>query len=114
MARRDSRITIRPSIRHARYYVATDSYADPDEPLEPPDELAEMRAQFRAASGRSRNPRDVIVERILVRNLLLPTGKTYPGATEDEPRVTQFIVVDPKLTRQDLDEWVALSAAASR
>lgn len=99
--------------KHHVYYVRTASYADRDEPLEPPEELEEMRAKFRAAIGRSKNPRDVIIECVLARSLLLPTGKTYPGESEDEPGLTQFIVVDLKLTREDLEEWAALSSAAT-
>jgi hypothetical protein len=90
------------------YTVRTNSYLDPENPPEPPEELEQIREIFREEAGQSDDPRDVIVERVLARSILEPSGKTYPGEPEDGSAGTQFVIVDPKLSRQDLEEWAAV------
>lgn len=90
---------------HHTYYTSTDAYVDWEDPPEPPEELEQMRSAFRAAVGRSADPRDAIIEAVLARSLLEPTGKTF--FDEEEGR---FIVVEPKPAREDLERWAALAA----
>jgi hypothetical protein len=90
------------------YLVRTKSYLE-ENPPDVPEELEEMRRIFRDEVGRSPDPRDAIVERVLARSILEPSGKTYPGEPEDGTTGTQFVIVDPKLTRQDVGEWIAVT-----
>src|SRR5215510_5897210 len=64
---------------HHVYYQSLRSYDEPDEddPVDPPDELAAMRPAVRAALGHPKDEREQIVEAVLARSLLGPTGKTY-------------------------------------
>ena len=90
------------------YYSSTDDYFDPDDPREPPDELEEMRNALRAALGKAANQSEGIIENVLARSLLEPSGKTYFKEAEGK-----FIVVEPKLTRDEVERWAALSAHAN-
>ncbi len=54
-------------------------------------------------------PRDILLCRVLRRSLVQPTGKTY--FNED---LGQFVVVEPHLTRADLEEWQAIEAQEAR
>jgi hypothetical protein len=85
------------------YYTSTDAYVDWEDPPEPPEELEQMRSAFREAAGKSADPKDIIIEAVLARSLLEPTGKTV--FNEEEGR---FIVVEPKMTREDVERWAAL------
>ena len=94
------------------YLVRTNSYLDAENPPPEPEELAEMRQIFHDEAGQSRYWQDVIVERVLARSILEPSGKTYPGEPADGSPWTQFVIVDPKLTLADLQEWDAHARAA--
>jgi len=85
---------------HHVYYQSLRSYDEPDEedPVEPPDELAPMRQAVRAALGHPANEREQVVEAVLARSLLGPTGKTYIGND-------RFIVVELPPTRAELDRF---------
>jgi len=85
---------------HHVYYQSLRSYDEPDEddPVEPPDELAPMRQAVRAALGHPASEREQIVETVLARSLLGPTGKTYIG---DD----RFIVVELSPTRAELERF---------
>jgi hypothetical protein len=87
------------------YYGSLRAYTDWEDPPEPPKELELMRNAFRAAVGKSTKPKDAIIEKVLARSLLEPTNKTY----FDESK-RQFFVVEPKLTREDVELWAAQSA----
>lgn len=95
------------------YYTSTSIYEDWDNPLESPEELEQMRSAFGAAIGKSADPQDVIIETVLARSLLEPTGKTYFGDSEMDKSEGQFIVVEPKLTLEDVECWAALSALSA-
>lgn len=88
------------------YITSLDSYTW-DEPCapEPPEELEVMRTALRAAMGQSSDPRDAIVERVLARSLLEPSGKTH----ESEHG---FVIVEPMLKPVDVQDWAALQAGA--
>jgi hypothetical protein len=90
--------------RHHVYYQSLRSYDEPDEdePIEPPDELAPMRAAVRAALGHPEAERAQIVEDVIARSLLGPTGKTYLGQD-------RFIVVELSPTRAELERFAASS-----
>ncbi|SUS07348.1 hypothetical protein DF3PB_4190003 [uncultured Defluviicoccus sp.] len=85
------------------YHASTDAYIDWEDPPDMPPELEQMRGAFRAAIGRSTDPRDRIIEAVLSRNLLEPTGKTYYNEVKKK-----FIVVEPKITLNDIECWAAL------
>ncbi|MBD2767336.1 hypothetical protein IC235_05465 [Hymenobacter sp. BT664] len=93
---------------HHTYYTSIRAYVEWEDPPEPPDELEQMRSSLRAVLGKSVEPRDIIIETVLARSLLEPTGKTFFDESEG-----QFIVVEPKLTREDVARWAALSTPAS-
>ena len=86
------------------YGPALNAYADVEDPPEIPDELAAMQTAFRAALSRSLEPHNRLIETVLVRSLLEPTGKTY----FDEPR-RRFVVVELKLHPEDLSRWSNLA-----
>jgi hypothetical protein len=85
------------------YQYATDSYAD-DEPNAPeaPEELAAMRAAMRAAMGKARDARGTLIEAILARSLLEPSGKTREGEHG-------FVVVEPRVRPEEVREWARLA-----
>ncbi len=87
---------------HFVYTTATRAYEEDEDPPSPPAELAELRHAFTAALGQSDDPRDAIVETVLARSLLEPTGKTFQ---DDDGR---FTVVDLKPTPDDLQRWAGL------
>ena len=82
------------------YSASTDAYVDWEEPPEVPEELERMRRGFTALIGKSTDPADVFIETFLAKSLLEPSGKTY----FDEIRA-QFIVGEPRLTREDIEQW---------
>lgn len=88
--------------RHHVYYQSLRSYDEPDEdaPIEPPDELAPMRAAARAALGHPEDERAQIVEAVIARSLLGSTGKTYLGRE-------RFIIVELTPTRAELERFTA-------
>lgn len=90
------------------YLTRTNSYDGSPEAPEVPEELEQMQTIFREEAGHPWDSRDAILERILSRSILEPSGKTYPGEPLDGSPGTQFVIVDPKITRQDLDEWLRL------
>src|SRR5207249_572651 len=90
------------------YHGSMRAYVEWEDPPEPPEELEKMRGFFRGAIGEPAKPRDVIVETVLARTLLEPTGKTY----FDEIK-RRFIVVEPKLISDDVQHWAALSRRES-
>jgi len=90
--------------KHHTYQTATDSYVEWEDPPEPPEELEEMRTAFQHAVGNSKDPRDAVIETVLARSILEATGKTYFDET-----ASRFVVVEPKVTRDDLERWSNLS-----
>jgi hypothetical protein len=90
---------------HFTYYTATDTYElnDDEESPEPPPELAKMRAEFLSQCGGPAGSLEAIIETVLARSLIEPTGKTF--FHEGEAR---FIVVELKPTRNELERWEAL------
>jgi hypothetical protein len=84
------------------YYTSTSSYMW-DEPWapEPPPELEPMRAAFRAAVGKSGRPQDELLETILSRSLLEPSGKTYESESG-------FVVVELKPLPEEVKQWARL------
>lgn len=88
--------------RHHVYYQSLRSYDEPDEddPIEPPDELAPMRAAVRAALGHAGDERARIIEDVVARSLLGSTGKTYLGRD-------RFVVVELTPTRAELERFAA-------
>jgi hypothetical protein len=93
---------------HLSYYTSTSTYVTSDDPPEIPEALEEMRNAFRAAIGTSADPREDIIEAVLARSLLEPSGKTVFFESEG-----RFVVVEPKPTREELERWAALTASAS-
>src|SRR5262245_41753817 len=57
------------------YTTSLRSYVEDSHPPSPPEELQPMRDRLRAQVGKSLEAKDVIVERVLARSLLEPSGK---------------------------------------
>ena len=85
------------------YQYATDSYTEnePNTPEEPAG-LDPMRAALRAAMGKAADAREALIEKILTRSLLEPSGKTREGERG-------FVVVEPKLLPEQVREWARLT-----
>ncbi len=90
--------------KHLTYYNSLDIYDLPDAGVEEPPELDEVQRRLRVATAEPTGERDAVIGRILVRSLE-PTGKTYFDEIEG-----RFIVVEPKLTREDVESWARLTA----
>jgi hypothetical protein len=88
---------------HFVYTTATRAYEEDEDPPPPPAELDELRRAFSAARAQSDDPRDAIVETVLARSLLEPTGKTFQA---DDGR---FTVVELKPTAEELQRWAGLA-----
>ncbi|WP_147469303.1 hypothetical protein [Corallococcus sp. AB045] len=95
--------------KHHLYGVNLASYTEWDEPPAPPPQLARMQKAFRRSLGKSTDPRNMLLEKVLARSLLEATAKTY--FDDDEER---FIVVDLKPTADEVKRWAALSAPGTR
>lgn len=81
------------------YYIATSEYNDEEEPIEPPAQYEEMKAlASKELDGSSGN--EEIIRRVLRKSLLKPTGKTY-----FDYKMKKFIIVEPKISLEDLAEW---------
>ena len=95
-----------------RSYLGDDPVEDDDDeeyeyhPPEAPPELERMRSAFRAAIGASDDPRDAIVEAVLARSVIEPSGKTFFDEQEGK-----FIVVEPKPLVEEVQRWAALKAS---
>jgi hypothetical protein len=85
------------------YHTSTDAYTNWEDPPPPPEELEQMRTTFREAIGKSNRPGDAIIEKVLEKSLLQPTGKTYFDENEK-----QFVVVEPKFGRDDIERWLSI------
>ncbi len=87
---------------HFTYYTSTESYEldEEDMPPDPPAALFEMREAFSEACGRSDGAIDAIIESVLARSLIEPTGKTFYNESEG-----LFIIVELKPTRDELERW---------
>jgi hypothetical protein len=90
------------------YYGSLEAYTEWEDPPEPPEELEQMRSAFRAAVGKSTDPRDAIVEEVLSRTLLGLTTKTYFRDNKH-----RFFMIEPKITREDVERWAALSSPST-
>lgn len=86
------------------YSTSTDAYIYWEYPPEPPEELEQMHNAFRSAISQSKSPKDALIEKVLARSLVEPTGKTFFDEEEGK-----FIIVELKLTREDLERWITLS-----
>ncbi|NJK65034.1 MAG: hypothetical protein HC921_22070 [Synechococcaceae cyanobacterium SM2_3_1] len=86
------------------YGTSTRSYLDWDNPPKPPEELEQMRTIFRREIGNSTNPKNILIETVLAKSLLEPTSKTYFARSKG-----QFIVIEPKITCEDIKQWNTLS-----
>ena len=91
------------------YYTSTADYVRDEDPLRPPEDLNRMRRLFRASLGQSDDPKHAVIESVLTRSLLEPTTLTYYGNRVDDPSKGQFVVVEPKVTRDSLERWAALA-----
>ena len=87
------------------YFTSTRSYTRSEDPLQPPPEFETMQRLLRRDF--SRRPMDLkesVLRRVLARSLLEPTSKTFYNEPDE-----QFVVVDPVLTREDVEEWARLT-----
>jgi|GEM_PF-3161002 len=80
-------------------------YGDWDGPPEPPDELEQMQNALFASVGRAKTFRDKVIESVLTRSLLEPTGKTYFSEGDSDDDAGRFVVVEPEIVTEDLVAW---------
>jgi hypothetical protein len=73
-------------------------------PPEAPQELAIMRAAFQNARDAGVGSPEAIIEAVLARSLLEPTGKTFFDESKGK-----FIVVELKPARNELECWQQLA-----
>jgi len=89
---------------HHVYQVSTAAYVEWEDPPELPDELVELRQELRACLAEvGDDPHERIVARVIVRSMLEPTGKAYFAESTG-----QLVVVEPKLTPEDVEAWARL------
>jgi hypothetical protein len=90
---------------HVLFSYATSAYNASAEDLSVPDapeELELMREAFSAARGVLKDPKSKIMERVLERNIMSPSGLTvFDGEG-------QFLILEPHINAADLQEWAAL------
>jgi len=82
-----------------RTFMSTDP--DDDRP-ESPDELAVLQERFQARASAVSTDQERVVAEVLSRSLLTPTAKTVY-----RPNEARFVVVELKVTRDDLERWLA-------
>lgn len=89
---------------HHVYYTSTSSYVLDEDPPDPPEELAELRERFRTVAAGASTPQDKLLVSLLSRSIVEPSGKTFFKGREG-----RFVIVELKLTPEDLAEWRSLS-----
>jgi hypothetical protein len=90
--------------QHHVFTTSTASYADSEDPPEPPPELALMRAAFTAVSNRALDDRARLIVALLSRSIIEPSSKTFFKGKEG-----RFIILEPRLTRSDIERWRELN-----
>ncbi len=88
------------------YYVSLRNYLyDQEEEgyIEPPDLYEEMLEEIGDLLHQPMEGKDQVIQRILRKSLLEPTGKTI----YDSKRA-MFIIIEPKVSLEDLEEWKQL------
>jgi hypothetical protein len=82
-------------------------FDEPEEGLEIPPQLGQMRSAFRAAAAAvapDDDERDAVVLTVLSRSLMGPSGKTYFDWEDG-----RFVIVEPEMTAQEVDRWAELA-----
>lgn len=81
------------------YDIAIQDYFDKEDPIEQPILFEKM---ISAVSQELINApgKESIIQRILRKSLLEPSGKTYYNY-----RMNKFVIVEPKISLDDLEEW---------
>jgi len=69
-----------------------------------PEELEIMRNILRSEIGNPGNEKEKIIEEILVRSLLEPSGKTYHNDL-----INKFVIIEPRITQEHLEKWSKIS-----
>jgi hypothetical protein len=88
---------------HHVYQVSTASYESLESAPLVPLEMAVMRDRLRHATQVPENPAEGVIFSLLRRSFLQPSGKCYFSEGSGK-----FVLVDPKLTREELDSWNSL------
>lgn len=86
------------------YFSSTRTYMERENPPKAPAELTQMQDLIRAEIGKPKETREAILEKVIIKSLLEPTGKTLFDETSH-----QFVVVEPKINREDLERWLSLA-----
>jgi hypothetical protein len=84
------------------YETSTRTYTDQ---AEPPPELEQLHDALRAELGAPDDDREAIVQDVVSRSLLEPSGRVF---FDDDMR--QFVVVEPKIALEHARRWAALPA----
>lgn len=92
------------------YQIDVRDYFDEDEPIEPPRRYFEMIRMLseemvsKFVENEGINPsKDTIIKRVLRKSLLGLSGKTI-----FEDNLDKFIMVEPKISIADLEEWQSI------
>ncbi|MCC6371098.1 MAG: hypothetical protein IT236_08850 [Bacteroidia bacterium] len=83
------------------YLVSTRRYVDDEDPIEPPDQYFDMIIVAEQELPDSPENGDII-ENVLRKSLLEPSGKTY-----FEGDINKVVIVEPKISLEDLHQWKA-------
>ena len=85
------------------YDIAICDYMDTkdEDYVEPPALFEDMRNVVSQELNNEVSGRELIIHCILKKSLLEPTGKTI----YDSRRMNKFIIVEPKISLDDLNEW---------
>jgi hypothetical protein len=81
------------------YHVSNRRYFDTYEPIEPPDGYEEMVQVVSKELGPA-SENEGVISKVLRKSLLEPTGKTFYTS-----RKKKFIIVEPKVTIADIEQW---------
>lgn len=92
-------------IRPFLVFINTTSKYDREEnPLDVPNELIAIRSAFMESIGKNSDQFSTLIERILHRSIIDPNTKTFFSE-----RTEKLVIVEPKITPDDLDEWIELN-----
>lgn len=92
------------SLRNHQIYTATAELRDEESAFELPDVFFQkIRAVEMALKVGGATARENILRSIMTNSVVHPSGKTYFDFS-----IQQFVIVEPKITLDDLDAWASL------
>lgn len=86
-----------------RKYSTISTILDDWDEEDRPEELKIMQDLIKKKLGKAKTEKEKIIEEIIIRSLIEPSGKTYYNDMEEK-----FIVCEPKITPEHLERWAEL------